>query len=147
VKKPRGRPFQTGNTFGRGRPKGSRNQDTAPAKKLLEEYAPHLTRKLIALGLEGNAQALRICMDRIMPPPRDACVPINLPKVKSAGDVASAAEKVTRGIGQGILSPSEGETIMNILESQSRVIESAGTEKRVEKLEDYLATAKKPDSK
>lgn len=145
MKKPRGRPFQTGNTFGRGRPKGSRNRETAPAKKLLEEYTPHLTRKLIALALEGNAQALRICMERIMPPPRDACVPISLPKIKSAEDVASAAEKVTRGMGKGVLSPSEGETIMNVLESQSRVIENAGTEKRVQKLEDYLATTKKHD--
>jgi len=99
VKKPRGRPFQPGNTFGRGRPKGSRNRDTAPAKTLLEEYTPHLTRKLIALALEGNAQALRICMERIMPAPRDACVPIKLPKIKSAEDIASAAEKVMRSIG------------------------------------------------
>jgi hypothetical protein len=147
VKKPRGRPFEPGNAFGRGRPKGSRNRDAAPAKKLLEEYTPHLTRKLIALALEGNGSALRICMERIMPPPRDACVPITLPKIKSAEDVASAAEKVTRGIGNGVLSPSEGETIMNILESQSRVIENAGTEKRVQKLEDHLATAKKPNSR
>jgi hypothetical protein len=147
VKKPRGRPFEPGNKFGRGRPKGSRTRDTAPAKKLLEEYTPHLTRKLIALALEGNGSALRICMERIMPPPRDACVPITLPKIKSAEDVASAAEKVTKGIGNGVLSPSEGETIMNILESQSRVIENAGTEKRVQKLEDHLATAKKPDSR
>lgn len=146
MKKPRGRPFEPGNKFGRGRPKGSRTRDTAPAKKLLEEYTPHLTRKLIALALEGNAQALRICMERIMPTPRDACVPINLPKITSAEDVASAAEKVTRGIGKGVLSPSEGETIMNVLESQSRVIESAGTEKRVQTLEDHLATAKKPYS-
>jgi hypothetical protein len=146
VKKSRERPFEPGNKFGRGRPKGSRTRDTAPAKKLLEEYTPHLTRKLTAVALEGNAQALGICMERIMPPPRDAYVPINLPKIKSAGDVASAAEKVTRGIGKGVLSPSEGEMIMNVLESQSRVIESAGTEKRVEKLEDHLATAKKPYS-
>jgi len=146
VKKPRGRPFQPGNTFGRGRPKGSRNRDTAPAKTLLEEYTPHLTRKLIALALEGNAQALRICMERIMPAPRDACVPIKLPKIKSAEDIASAAEKVMRSIGKGLLSPSEAETIMSVLKGQSRVLEDAGTEKRVQKLEDYLATAKKPYS-
>jgi hypothetical protein len=147
VKKPRGRPFEPGNTFGQGRPPGSRNRETAPEKQIFQEYKPHLVRKLIARALEGDVPALRICMDRIMPAPRDACVPIKLPKIKSAGDVATAAEKVTRNIGKGVLSPAEGETIMNILESQSRVIESAGTEKRVETLEDYLATAKKPDSK
>jgi hypothetical protein len=146
VKKPRGRPFEKGNKSGKGRPKGSRNQDTAPAKTLLVEYSPHITRKLIAMALEGNPQALRICMERIMPPPRDAYAPISLPKIQSAEDVAGAAEKVTRGIGKGVLSPCEGETIMNVLESQFRVIENAGTEKRVQKLEDYMTTAKKPFS-
>jgi hypothetical protein len=146
VKKPRGRPFAPGNKFGRGRPKGSRTRDTPEAKKLLEEYSPHLTRKLIAMALEGNPQALRLCMERIMPPPRDASAPINLPKIKSGEDVASAAEKVTRGVGKGVLSPFEGETIMSVLETQSRVIENAVLEKRVQKLEGYLATAKKPSS-
>jgi hypothetical protein len=147
MKKTRGRPFEPGNKMGRGRPKGSRNQEMSEAKALLKEFEPHITRKTIALGLAGNIPALKMCMDRVMPVPRDACIPITLPKVKTAGDVATAAEKVTGGIGKGILSPSVGKTIMNVLETQSRVIEGAGTEKRVDELEDYLATTKKPHSK
>lgn len=139
MNKPRGRPFEPGNKFGRGRPKGSRNRSVAPTKQLLEEYGPHLTRKLIGMALEGNPQAMRICMERLLPAPHDARAPMNLPKTKSAGDVASAAEKVTRGIGKGILSPSEGEKIMNVLEKQSRVIETYEIDKRLEKLEEYVA--------
>jgi hypothetical protein len=87
---------------------------------------------------------MRLCFERFMPAPRDAVVPIHLPKIKSTRDVASAAEKVTRGMGRGVLSPSEGEKMMNVLESHSRVIESSETEKRVEKLEEHLATTNKP---
>ena len=147
MKQPRGRPFQPGNKLGRGRPKGSRNRATASVKKLLEEYEPHLTRKLIALALEGNPQALRLCMERLMPAPRDASVPIKLPMIKTSEDVASAAEKVARGIGKGALSPSEGEKLMQLLESHLRVIESAGIEQRLQKLEEHLASTQKPFSK
>jgi hypothetical protein len=147
VKQPRGRPFQPGNKFGRGRPKGSRNRVTAPVKKLLDEFGPHLARKLVAMGLEGNPQALRICMERLMPAPRDASVAIKLPKIKSVEDVAAAAEQVIRGVGKGILSPSESARIMQVLESQVRVIESAGIEQRLQKLEEYFASIQKPFSK
>jgi hypothetical protein len=38
----RGRPFEPGNKFGRGRPKGSRNKRTAEAQALFDEYKdPH----------------------------------------------------------------------------------------------------------
>jgi hypothetical protein len=142
LSKRRGRPFEPGNQLGRGRPKGSRNRNGGLVKTILEEYAPHVTRKAISLALEGNPQALRLCMERIMPVPRDAAISMKLPNIKSAVDVASAAEKVTRGIAKGVLSPSEAEILMNVLQCHSRVIESSETEKRVEKLEKHLATTK-----
>lgn len=95
------------------------------------------------MAMEGNPQALRICMERIFPAPHDAAVRISLPRIKLAGDVVNAAEKVTQGIGNGAISPSEGEKMMNALESHSRIIDNAITESRLEKLEqDYAATAK-----
>jgi len=144
VSKPRGRPFEPGNKAGRGRPKGSRNRDSGPVKAIFDEYAPHLARKVVAKALEGDPQALRICMDRIMPVPRDAGIPIHLPKIKSMGDVADAAGKVTRDMGKGNLSPSEGERMMNVLETHARLIENSETEKRVEKLEEHMAATKTP---
>jgi hypothetical protein len=146
--KSRGRPFEKGNKLGCGRPKGSRNKKSDPGKELLKEYEPHLTRKLIALGLEGDPRALKICMDRLVPAPRDASVHIALPKVmKSNGDLVNAAEKITRGVGKGILSPSDGEKIMNVIEGQSRVIENADLEKRVEQLESHGSTDKEEPPK
>jgi hypothetical protein len=145
MKKSRGRPFKKGNRYGCGRPKGSRNKTTEPGKELLKEYEPHLTRKLIAMGLEGDTQALRICMDRLLPAPRDASVRIGLPKViKSTSDLATVAEKITRGVGKGVLSPSDGEKMMNVVESQSRVIVSAVLEKRVEQLEHGSSVTEAP---
>lgn len=74
MSKPRGRPFAPGNTLGRGRPKGSRNKAQSPGQDLLDEYAPHLVRKCISMAMQGDPGALRICMDRISPPRKNASI-------------------------------------------------------------------------
>src|ERR1019366_3561651 len=84
--KVRGRPFLPGNTLGKGRPKGSRNK-AKPGQTLMKEYAEHLERKCIALAMQGNQSAMRICMERISPARRGAIVTMNLPPIKTAGDV------------------------------------------------------------
>jgi hypothetical protein len=144
MKKQRGRPFKKGNKHGCGRPKGSRNKKSEPGKELLKEYEPHLTRKLISMGLEGKMQAMRMCMDRLSPAPRDASVHFPLPEIKSASDVATAAAKITRGMGKGKLSPETGEAMMNVLETHARVIETAVLEERVDLLETHRPTNEAP---
>ena len=41
----RGRPFEPGNHFGRGRPKGSRNKRSLVANELLIEHGEAIVRK------------------------------------------------------------------------------------------------------
>src|SRR5947209_2716135 len=125
MNKPRGRPFQEGNQFGRGRPKGSRNQPKTGGQPILNEYAEHLIRKLIAMALQGDARAMRLCMERISPARRDTYMRMNLPAIATARDVHTAAEKVTRSMRRGTITMEEAVKMMNILESRSRVIEKA----------------------
>ncbi len=139
-KKVRGRPFEPGNKLGRGRPKGSPNKKK-PGQDLLDEYAPHLVRKCIAEAMQGDRSALRLCMERISPARRGACIRMNLPPIKTAEDVNKAAEKVTQAIRRGEITPAEGDTMMNILESRSRVIERVQWESRLEAMEVRLAAA------
>jgi hypothetical protein len=105
----------------------------------LDEYAPHLMRKCIALAMQGNQSTMRMCMERISPARRGAIVAVNLPPIKTAGDVDKAAENVTQAIRRGDLTPAEWAIMMNILESRSRVIERVQLESRLEKLEATLA--------
>ena len=136
--KVRGRPFLPGNTMGKGRPKGSPNK-AKPGQTLIKEYREHIERKCIALAMQGDPSAMRICMERISPTRRGAIVTMNLPPIKTAGDVDKAAEKVTQAIRRGDLTPAEGGIMMNILESRSRVIERVQLESRLEKVEAALA--------
>ena len=84
---------------------------------------------------------MRLCMERSSPARRGACIRINLPAIKTAEDVNKAAEKVTQAIRRGEITPAEGDTMMNILESRSRVIERVQWESRLEAMEARLAAA------
>src|SRR5438874_12919139 len=74
--RPRGRPVQRG-TSGNpaGRPAGSRNRTTLAVQALLDGEAEALTRKAIELASNGDLNALRLCLDRVIPIRRDQPLP------------------------------------------------------------------------
>jgi len=141
--KPRGQPFPPGNKFGRGRPKGSPNREKSPTQHLLDEFAPHIIRKCIAQAMEGNASAMRLCMERISPSRRGALIQMNLPPIRTAEDVGRAAEKVTQAVRRGRLTPAEGNEMMNHFESRSRFIEGAKFETQLADLADKINAIQK----
>jgi hypothetical protein len=88
--KPRGRPFakgQSGNP--KGRERGSRNRATQAMQLLLDGEEP-LTRNAVDFALDGDTTALRLCLDRLMPPRRGHLAPIALMQAHNAGDLTEA---------------------------------------------------------
>src|SRR5271169_4787644 len=92
----RGRPFAPGKSGNpKGRPKGARNNATVIAEVLLDGEANAITRKLIDKALEGDTTALRLCLDRLLPPKRGRPVSFKLPaKIETAADAAQASSLV-----------------------------------------------------
>jgi Family of unknown function (DUF5681) len=56
-------PGRSGNPS--GRPRGARHRATLAAEALLDGEAAALTRKAIERALEGDATAMRLCLERI----------------------------------------------------------------------------------
>ena len=78
-------------TFGPGnpgKPKGTRHKATQAALTLLDGEAEGLTRKAVEVALDGDTTALRLCLERIAPPRKDAPVTFDLPSMQSAADAA-----------------------------------------------------------
>jgi hypothetical protein len=124
----RGRPFEPGNKLGRGRPKGSRNKSKSLGQHLFDEYAEHLIRKTISLGLAGDKNALRLCMERISPARRDTIIQMNLPAIHKAEDLGKAAENVTQGLLRGKITPVEAGRVMNILEGRKESLRPSNSQ-------------------
>lgn len=63
----RGRPFQTGNTFGKGRPPGSPNMKSLLLQKMLLDNGPEIVESIIEDAKKGDTVARKLIMDRLMP--------------------------------------------------------------------------------
>jgi hypothetical protein len=125
-------------TFGPGnpgKPKGTRHKATQAALTLLDGEVEGLTRKAVELALEGDTTALRLCLERIAPPRKDAPVTFDLPPLKSAADAAQAAGAVLNAVAVGGLTPTEGAHIMALVETYRRTLETSSLEARVVALE------------
>src|ERR1700693_1140859 len=131
MKKTAGTPFQPGNTFGRGRPQGSRNKATIALQEMLNGHGESITRKCALLALQGDPTALRLCMERLIPPRRDSPVKFKLPPVTTAAEVARALTTVLSAVAEGQLTPTEGQMIATILEARRKVIETEEHEGRL----------------
>src|SRR5690349_11329736 len=84
---PRGRPFAPGNP---GRPPGARNKATRALEALLEGEAEDITRTAIALAKGGDTVALRLCLERLLPPRKDRPVAFALPEINTPADLPRA---------------------------------------------------------
>src|SRR5438093_12446070 len=114
----RGRPFEPGNNFGRGRPKGSRNKIRLEAQQLLEQHAEPIIRKCIILALQRDRVALRLCVERLAGPVRDSSVRLRLGGSATGSDIAATYQVLMEGVGAGRITPAEGEKIASMLEMQ-----------------------------
>jgi len=128
----------TDGTFGPGnpgKPKGTRHKATQAALALLDGEAEALTRQAVTMALGGDATALRLCLERIAPPRRDAPVTFDLPPMETARDAAKAAGAVLGAVAEGELTPGEGAALMALVEGFRRTLETTELEARLAALE------------
>ena len=105
---------QSGNPAGRSR--GSRNKAIVAAEMLLESDAEALTRRAVERALEGDTAALRLCLDRIIPPRRERLVQLGLPPVRSVGDLGGAMAAITTAAARGAITPGEAAELARVVE-------------------------------
>lgn len=127
------KPGKSGNPS--GRPKGARNKTTIAIEALLEGEAEELTRKAIEMAKGGDGPALRMCLDRLAPPRKDAPVCFDLPPIKSVADAVEASSALLSAVAGGEVTPDEGSRIMALLTSHKVLVESGEFERRLEALE------------
>jgi hypothetical protein len=121
-----------------GRPLGSRNHATLLMESLLQGQAEQLIQKTIDMALAGDTNAMRLCLDRIIPARKDRPIQLNLLPVETVQQVSLAVGKVVTAVGNGEITPTEGEVVSNILTVQRDIMTTANLERRVEGIEQKL---------
>lgn len=137
--KTRGRPFEQGNKFGKGRPTGSRNKATLVLEALLDDEGEDVVRRMVTEAKGGNMTAAKALLDRLVPPRKDRPVPFALPPVTSMADVTDALGDILDGMATGELTPNDAQALMNILVGYVKIFEATEFEIRLLALEETLA--------
>lgn len=130
--KTRGRPFGPGNP---GKPKGARSRATLAAEALLDGEAEKLTRIAIDKALDGDPVALRLCLERLVPPRKDRPLAFNLPPITGAKDHPAVLASVLEAVAGGDLTPTEGQAFAALMEQHRKAVETAEIMERLEALE------------
>ena len=118
-----------------GRPRGALNQTTLAAQALLDGEAEQLTRKAVELALEGNMNALKLCLDRLLPPRRERALSVALPSIQRVEDLPRLTEALISAVACGELTPGEAAGLSSLAANHAKALELTELEKRITALE------------
>lgn len=135
-RKPGGRPFAKGVSGNpAGRPKGALSRSTRVAAAFLQGEAEALARKAVELALAGDVTALRVCLERLIPPARERPIEAKLPPVVKAADLPAAVGRVVELVCAGETTPSEGTKLAELLGGWRAALELSEIESRLAALQ------------
>lgn len=119
-----------------GKKPGTLNKRTRLAK-LLEPHAENLINKTVELALDGDVNALRLCIERLIPKAVHQKIQID---AQNIGDenLSMIGKKVIAAISTGDIAPEDGRQLMIILDSQRKLIEHTDIMRKLEELEEYI---------
>jgi hypothetical protein len=122
-----------------GRPKGTLNK-RSQLGKLLEPYAEQLVTKAIELALNGDANALRLCMERLIPKVRSEAIEINLPEIDPLNPeiLVEVGARILKAVANQEITPEQGKALSELLEAQRKNIEIFHIETRITEVERAL---------
>ncbi|MCS3902088.1 hypothetical protein J2T55_000080 [Methylohalomonas lacus] len=118
-----------------GKPKGAKDKRTR-LKGLLEPYSNDLVEKAVELAMDGDTTALKLCLDRLMPPLKPVDKALN---VEIAGEtVTDKSESVVNLLSSGDLTPEQASKILAAMSSHTHIREMDEIERRLVELEKRL---------
>lgn len=138
----KGRPFKPGESGNpTGKPPGAKNKATRLAQSLLDGEEEALVRKVIELAKGGDLQALKVCLDRLIPPMKaqSALIQVEIPKTDNLIDTADALLRAAAG---GELSPDIASQLISAVGTIARVTEIEDLKQRLSALEAAIAKNK-----
>jgi hypothetical protein len=129
-----------------GKRPGTRHRATQAAERLLDGEADALTRKAVDLALAGDTVALRLCLERIVPPRRDRPIRLPVGEVRTLADLSSVQAEVMTALAHGELTPDEAAKVADVVEKLGAAWERRDLELRVRCLEKQAECAAIPSS-
>ena len=130
-----------------GRPKGAISKRTQIAK-LLEPHAEELIAKAVELAKSGDINALRLCLERLLPKLRDEPIAFELPD----GDLSSTytflqlSANVIERVALGEITPEQGQRLSSLIDAQCQLVQTTTMAAQLEEIH-AIVKARKQNNK
>ena len=117
----------------KGKPKGTKDKRTA-LRALLDPHSKDLIEKAVALALDGDTTALKLCLDRCIPPYKPQTAPVQF---TPAGDtLTDQAYAIIAAMGSGEIPPDVAVAMLAALGGLAQMIKTDELKRRIEALEE-----------
>lgn len=128
-------PGQSGNPA--GKPKGTKDSRTA-LREMLKPHTKDLVDVVVSFAKSGDMAAMRIVMERLMPPVKEEPIRVDLPEIAGIDDCGKAQAALVNAAAAGKLLPSEARLMCELIDAQRRAFETNDVARRLEAIEEAL---------
>jgi hypothetical protein len=124
---------QSGNP--KGRPKGVTDK-RIKLRDYLQPHAEDLIQKAVQLALDGDINALRLCLERLIPKAQSEPVYLEITNqnMTQAQTILNAGATALQAVIAGEITPEQGKAFISMLEQQLKAIELVKLENRLKEL-------------
>lgn len=128
---------QSGNP--KGKKPGTLNKRTQLAN-VLDLHAEDLVKKAIEMALDGDAHALKLCIERLVPKVTSQPIQFDLGKVdeKNTDSLSTIGQDVLMAISRGELTLDDAQKLFVILDKQRHLIEFTDLVSKVKEIEELV---------
>lgn len=128
---PKFKPGESGNPA--GRPK--QITTATELRKRLSDDMPEIIQKLIKMAKSGDAQAIKIILDRTHPPIKAQALPIHIP---TDGTLVDQGHAVIQATLSGQIPPDIGAQMITALSNQGKLVDLEELSDRLKRIEKQL---------
>ena len=129
--------FKNGNSFGRGRRRGSRNKATLIREAISQADSVGVVRAMVRKARGGDVPAARLVLPYICP--AETYVKISLPPVHTAAGIARAQARLISEASKEKLSLEQADRLSAMIENRRRALETVEIEQNLQQANESLA--------
>jgi hypothetical protein len=121
-----------------GRPKGSRNRATLRAEAFLDEHGEEILEKVLQMALEGDRVALKLMVERLLPPRRGRLVHFELPKTETTEQISNAYDAVMAAAADGVITMEDALDFARLLDGKLKALEMTDLADEMREIRQHL---------
>jgi hypothetical protein len=135
-RKPNGQ-FDKGNKSG-GRTLGSKNKATLMVEAMLHDATESLMSKVLEMAQKGDASAMKLCIDRLVPVSKDRYMPYNIAALDDINKAPELMLEATNALLRGDIGETQMNSLCNALEQCRKSYEQRDITARLDTLSEKL---------